>query len=148
MAQLDGAIELSPSTPSLYATRGYVLSYLGEPARAVVDVAVALRLEPGPHDIWLYFLGHAHYLNGSYTEAAQALEPRIRGQPSTDISRALLAACYGQLGRSGEAQAAWRDLLQMNPVFSLAQKGRILSYRRPDDWQHVLDGFQKAGVGV
>lgn len=148
MAQLDRAIEHSPNTPSLYATRGYVLSYLGEPARAVVDVAVALRLEPDAPNIWLHFLGHAHYANGSCAEAAQVLEQRIRRQPNTDISHALLAACYGHLGRSGEAQAAWRDLLQMNPDYSLVQKGRILPYRRPEDRQHVLDGLQKAGLGV
>ena len=37
----------------------------------------------------------------------------------TDVSRALLAASYGHLGRMEEARRAWSEMLKINPDFSL-----------------------------
>ena len=43
----------------------------------------------------------------------------------------LLAACYGHLGRTEDARAAWAELLKVNPGFSLTQRARVLPYKDP-----------------
>lgn len=144
--ELVEAIAISPSTPELYATLGYVLSYLGQSEVAVSNLETAIELDRHFPEIWLHFLGHALYLNREFEAAAVQLESRIRRQPRTDISRALLAACYGQLGRANEAQNIWHELKQINPDYSLEEKKRILPYRRSQDWQLIIEGIGKAGI--
>jgi adenylate cyclase len=146
LAEMEEAISISPSTPELYATRGYILSYLGHTERAVTNIKTAIELDSHFPDIWLHFLGHALYLNRDFEAAADQLESRIRRQPQTDISRALLAACYGQLGRQNQAQAVWHELKQINPNYSLEEKQRILPYRRSQDWDLIIEGIRKAGI--
>jgi adenylate cyclase len=146
LAEMNEAISISPSTPELYATRGYILSYLGHPEMAVTNINTAIELDSHYPDIWLHFLGHALYLSRNFEAAVDQLESRIRRQPQTDISRALLAACFGQLGRQNQAQAVWHELKQINPDYSLEEKQRILPYRRPQDWDLIIEGIQKASI--
>ena len=58
----------------------------------------------------------------------------------------LLAACYGHLGRTEEARAAWAALLEVNPDFSLTQRAAVLPYKDPADFQRIVDGLAKAGL--
>ncbi len=58
----------------------------------------------------------------------------------------LLAACYGHLGRVDEARAAWAELLEVNPDFSLTQRARVLPYKDARDFQRIVDGLAKAGL--
>ena len=65
---------------------------------------------------------------------------------STDVSRALLAASYGHLGRFEEARDAWSDLLRVNPNYSLDYRRKILPYKNPADFERVVEGLRKAGI--
>ena len=58
----------------------------------------------------------------------------------------LLASAYGHLGRIEEARAAWAELLQVNPDFSLTQRARVLPYKDPADFQRIVDGLTRAGL--
>ncbi len=66
--------------------------------------------------------------------------------PDTDASRALLAACYGEMGLIKEAREAWRELLRVNPAYSLEQRRKVLPYKNPDDFERVVEGLRKAGL--
>jgi adenylate cyclase len=58
----------------------------------------------------------------------------------------LLAASYGQMGMTGEAREAWRDVLRVNPAYSLEQRRKVLPYKNPDDFERVVEGLRKAGL--
>jgi len=75
-----------------------------------------------------------------------ALKRRIIRKPDTDISRVLLAACYGHLGRAEEAQALWREVMRINPEYSLEHRRRVLPYKDPADFERIVDGLRKAGL--
>ena len=85
-------------------------------------------------------------MQGAYEEAATLLARRIRINPGTDISRVLLASCYGHLGREADARAEWAKALEVNPEYSIEHKARILPYKNPDDWERFIGGLRKAGV--
>lgn len=153
MQDLDGAIEaselavaLGPSNAEAFAIRGYILSYASRPIDAIESLEIAMRLNPRHSNIWLHFLAHAHFIEGNFERAASLLERRIRLNPETDISRVLLASCYGHLGRTGEARDEWARVLEINPDYSIEQKSRVLPYKNPADWERFIEGLREAGV--
>jgi tetratricopeptide (TPR) repeat protein len=83
---------------------------------------------------------------GRYEEAETTLRRRIIRRPDTDISRVLLAACLGHLGRFEEALRNWREALRYNPSYSLVQKRETLPYKNPQDFERIVDGLRKAGL--
>ena len=60
----------------------------------------------------------AHFVIGNYETAATIFAERILLAPQTDVSRAMLAATFGQLGRTKDAGQVWADLKRVNPKFS------------------------------
>ena len=55
-------------------------------------------------------------------------------------------ACYGHLGRFDEARAAWREVLRVNPGYSLEYRRKVLPYKNPEDFELIVDGLRKAGI--
>ncbi len=74
------------------------------------------------------------------------LKRRILRNPDTDMSRALLAASYGQMGMIEEAREAWRELLRVNPDYSVEQRRKVLPYKNPEDFERFVEGLRKAGL--
>jgi adenylate cyclase len=88
----------------------------------------------------------AAFLLGRYNDAVGLLKQRLARNPVTDVSRALLAASYGHLGRIEEARAAWQEVLRVNPDFSLDYRRKVLPYKNPEDFELLVDGLRKAGL--
>ena len=105
-----------------------------------------MALDPYHSDIWLHFQAQAAYQLGRYPEAIGLLKQRILRNPNTDTSRALLAASYGQLGLIEEAHEAWRELLRVNPDYSIEHRRKVLPYKHPEDFEKIIDGLRKAGL--
>ena len=105
-----------------------------------------MRLDPQYPDAYLHILAQAYFQLDRFEEAAGLLKRRIIRKPDTDISRVLLAATYGYLGRVEEAKTQWADALAVNPNFSLEQRRRVLPYQDPADFERVVEGLQKAGI--
>lgn len=66
--------------------------------------------------------------------------------PDTDVSRVLLAASYGHLGRFEEARHEWQEVFRVNPDYSLEHRRKVLPYKNPDDFELVVDGLRNAGL--
>ena len=67
-------------------------------------------------------------------------------KPESDISRVLLAAINGHMGNVEESRAEWAEALRINPDYSLAHRRKTLPYKKPADFEHLLDGLRKAGL--
>jgi adenylate cyclase len=146
LSEFRRALALDRSYAQGYSATGMVLMYAGRPAEALEPIAMAMRLDPHYATIVLHFLAQAHFALGSYETAARYLVDRIARNPSTDASRMLLASCYGHLGRTDDARKTWAELLEVNPQFSLMQRGRVLPYKNASDFQRIADGLGKAGL--
>jgi adenylate cyclase len=146
LAELNRAIELDPNYAQGYISVGVALTYSGRAAEALEPFATAMRLDPHYPNMLLHFLAQAQFSLGRYETAAGHLRDRIARNPDTDASRMLLAACYGHLGRTEDARAAWAELLKVNPGFSLTQRARVLPYKNADDFQRIAEGLAKAGL--
>ncbi len=143
---IDRAMALDPNSAAVLSARGHILGYAGRYEEAIENLKTAMRLDPHYVTIWLHFQAHANALKGEYEEAIPLLQQRIRRNPETDISRVLLASCYGHLGRIDDAREIWRQVAEVNPEYSLEQKANVLPYKDPADWQRIVAGLAKAGL--
>ena len=146
IAHSQRALTLDPNFAPAYSSLGNALQYAGRFEEALALFDKALRLDPLYPDIILHFQGHSHFMLGRYKEAAATLRRRLIRNPDSDVSRVLLAACYGHLGRFEEARAEWAEALRVNPDYSLEQKRRILPYKNPADFDRITEGLKKAGL--
>jgi adenylate cyclase len=147
MAEARAALNCDTNFALAYSLLGQVLYYSGRPAEALQPLATAFRLDPNnDQDPHLHYLAQAYFCMGRYEDAAAVLKRRIVRKPDTDISRVLLASCYGHLGCPGEAKALWQEALRINPNYSLERRRRVLPYKDPADFERVVAGLRKAGL--
>jgi adenylate cyclase len=140
------AIALDPNFAAAHATQGQTLHYAGRSEEAIELINRGMRLDPHYPDIRLHWLAQAYFQLDRYKEAIDLLKRRLIRKPDSDISRMLLAASYGHLGRKEEAKAEWLEALRINPDFSLEHRRQNLPYKDPADFEKVIDGLHKAGL--
>lgn len=140
------AITLSPSLATAHAALGRCLVFAGRPTEGLGPLHTAIRLDPYGSAIWLHFLAEAEFALRRYEDAAATLQRRIFRQPDTDVSRVLLASCYGHLGRVADARDAWREAMRINPDYSLDHRRRNLPYKDPADFEQIVTGLRLAGL--
>jgi adenylate cyclase len=146
IAEAARTIALDPNFAPGYVLLSNVLHYAGRSEETLELLSKAMRLDPHYPDVYLHFLGQANFMLGRYDEAIAALKRRLERNPETDVSRVMLAAAYGHLGRTQEARADWAKALEVNPDYSLDHKRKILPYKDPADFDRIVDGLRKAGL--
>jgi len=144
--EAERAIVLNPNFAEGHFSLGEALYYSGRSEEALESFARGKTLNPYFPDVLLHFQALASFQLGRYEEAVELLMQRLARNAVTDVSRALLAASYGHLGRLPEARAAWQDLLRVNPDYSLEYRRKVLPYKNPADFELVMDGLRKAGI--
>ena len=144
MVELERAIAQNPNNAQSYAEQGILLVWSGRPDGAVTSLEIALRFDPKMNAESLAHLGLAHYLNRRYGEAVIFLERSISQSPDFQFGHQVLAATYGQLGRSREASREADAVRRLYPFFQADEYGG--QFRDPEHAAHVIDGFRKAGL--
>ena len=139
-------ISLAPNLADGHEILGNALHYSGRSEEALACFDRAMALNPFYPDIILHFQAQAMFQLGRYEEAIASLKRRLVRNPGTDVSRVLLAASYGHLGRFDEALEEWQEVFRINPDYSLEYRRKVLPYKNPDDFELVVDGLRKAGV--
>lgn len=146
IAEEERAIALEPNFADAYAALAQIFCYVGRPKDAIERLAIAMRLDPQYLNLVLHILGHAHFLLEQYEDAVTALRRRLVRNPDSDMSRVLLAACYGHLGRHEQACIEWNEALRINPDYSFDQRRKVLPYKNLSDFERIVDGVRKAGL--
>ncbi|MER8374893.1 adenylate/guanylate cyclase domain-containing protein [Mesorhizobium sp. M1406] len=144
--EVERALVLNPNFAEAHVARGEALYYSGRPEEALESFARGKTLNPYFPDVLLHFQALALFQLGRFDEAVDLLLQRLARNAVTDVSRALLAASYGHLGRLAEARAAWQEVLRVNPDYSLEYRRKVLPYKNPADFELMVDGLRKAGI--
>ena len=137
-------LEIEPNSAEGHALLANVRDFTGRSAEAVELFEASMRLDPEYPDQYLHFLGRAHFNLGHDEEAIANFLRRIERNPKTDVSRVLLAAALGQLGRPGEARAVWDELLEVNPGYSLEHLSETMPYADAKPIERIFEGLKKA----
>jgi adenylate cyclase len=146
ISEAQRAIVLNPNFAEGHVSLGEALYYSARADEALKYFDRAKVLNPYFPDVLLHFQALASFQLGRYEQAVGLLKERLTRNPVTDVSRALLAASYGHLGRFDEARAAWQEVLRVNPDYSLEYRRKVLPYKNPEDFELVVDGLRKAGL--
>ncbi|MBB4576968.1 adenylate/guanylate cyclase domain-containing protein [Rhizobium lentis] len=146
ISEAERAIVLNPNFAEGQVSLGEALIYSGRSGEALAYFDRARVLNPYFPDVVLHFQALALFQLRRYEEAVELLLQRVNRNPVTDVSRALLAACYGHLGRFEEARARWQEVLRVNPDYSLEYRRKVLPFKNPADFELVMEGLRNAGV--
>ena len=125
-----------------------ILTYSGRAEEAITVLDAYRRLDPHHPDLALYFLADAEASIGRFEGAVETLKLRLKRNPNSETSHALLASCYGHLGRLDEARAAWAEVMRLAPHYSIERRRRVLPFKDPAIFEHRVDGLRKAGIAV
>ncbi len=148
ITEAEQAIALDPNFADAYALLGSALHYAGRSEESFEKFDRVARLDPNYPPLYLHFMAQSHFALGRYEEAITVLKNRLLREPDSDISHALLASCYGHLGRVEEARSEWQEVLRIKPDYAIEERRRILPYKNPRDFDDVVQGLRKAGISV
>jgi adenylate cyclase len=151
LAEADLAVSLDPNSATAHGARGGARLWGGRPRQAIEPLQTAMRLSPFDPlmPLWLHFMARAHYWAEDYV-ASIATARRLRHSvPNFRQAYNTLIAALGQTGQVDEAQFVMAEALErfgegfrrymLLPLNELREL-------RPEDREHLIDGFRKAGL--
>jgi adenylate cyclase len=146
LAAARQALAISPSYATAWQVLGTVLIFSGAPRDGLDALRKAMRLDPYDpvHYLRLAHVVSAHYFLREYDAAIEAAKEALRHYPDFPWLRGLLPAALAQAGRADEAARALQDSITHFPRSFDYMRQRV-SWYRPDDFAHVLEGLRKAG---
>ena len=148
LAEARRSVALAPNFAQGHQTIARILTFSGDANGAINTLDAYMRLDPLYPDMLLYFLAEARFSLGHFDEAVMALKQRHERNPDSATSYALLASCYGHLGRIAESRAAWAEVMRISPNFSIERQRRVLPFKNPDDFERRVEGLRSAGLPV
>jgi adenylate cyclase len=150
MGQLDRGIAehtkarmLNPNDPDIKSESAAYLAYGGRVDEAIELMTEAMRLNPFYPDWYLWNVAIAHYPARDYDAVIDAVN-RMQEPPADPLL--FLAASYGQVGRTAEAEATVKRVLALDPEATVAKWAAQQPYKSSDDLEHYKDGLRKAGL--
>ena len=147
-AEARRGLALAPNFAQGLVLLATVQIYAGNPSGAIETLDALMRLDPHYPDISLQFLADARFSLGDFEGAAEAIERRLRLNPEAGTAFALLASCYGWLGRAEDARRAWDEALRINPGLSIERRRQVQPFRNPEDFERRVEGLRRAGLNV
>jgi len=145
LGQIDRALEINPSDVDSYHTRGNILVWAGRAAEALPWLEGALRFDRG-HILATQSLCWAYYFLGRYNDAVEAGDRALARSPGRNgqlFTHPFLAAAYGQMGISQDAEGERMIVMRLSPFFNAQTFARQFGTQEARD--HLLDGLKKAG---
>ncbi|MEM7222224.1 MAG: adenylate/guanylate cyclase domain-containing protein [Pseudomonadota bacterium] len=153
-SQLEDAMVLNPNDYGAYCFKSWFLTCAGDLDGSISCANEAIRRSPLLPSGCLYSIGMADYLAGRYERAIVSFGKMSK--PYIEV-HAFLAACYAQLGRVDEAEAAAQAFrshaaaaLNLNPCVDAeswrAYWRRVMPFKDSAPLDHLLEGLAKAGL--
>ncbi len=151
VAELEKAIELSPSFAQAHHGLGFALVLSSRLEEAAEALDTAIRLSPRDPVLWgtMCFRSIACNLQQQYAAAADwarkvIYEPRAAGGGYWPY--AVLASALGNLGQTAEAHKAVDEALKRKSDLSLTYLRATLQTKHPGGLEAYFDGLRTAGL--
>jgi adenylate cyclase len=146
LSQAEKAYQLAPGHSSVLYWYGTVLAFLSRAEEALHVLREVLRLEPKPSNSRLRSLGSALRETGRYEEAIAVYGKATQRESDDIIAQIGLASTCSMAGRDEEARGAAREVLRINPKFSVERFMRTMPYKDPAARERVAKALIKAGL--
>jgi tetratricopeptide (TPR) repeat protein len=145
-AEGERAIALNPNLADSYAALAETLSRAGKSEDALRMAEQALLHKPWVVAQHLNNVGTAYDLAGKPEEAIAPLKQFLSHYPNILEAHLTLAAAYSELGKEAEAQAEAKEVLRINPKFSLEVHNERVPIKDPAMLERHIAALRKAGL--
>jgi pentatricopeptide repeat protein len=153
LAEADLAVSLDPNSAAAHGARGGARLWGGRPREAIEPLETAMRLSPFDAlvPLWLHFTARAHYWAEDYVSSVAVARQLRHSFPHFRQPYNTLIAALGQTGQVDEAHEVMAEGLERfgegfrhHMSLPLAELREL----RPEDRNHLIDGFWKAGLAA
>lgn len=144
LTAIDRVVALNPSYADAHAERGDILLWSGNILGAISAYETAFSLDPNLAAFSVLGLGLAYYSARRHEDAVRFLDREALRHPDFVFIPIILAAAYGQLGRTAEAQHMAQTIRRRLPVFDPRTFGS--RFQKRDHQAYLIDGLHKAGL--
>jgi adenylate cyclase len=142
----EKTIALNPNSAYGYWLLGNIFAYSEQPDKGVEYLEKAIRLNPKPQGNFFHSLGHAYWMSGQDEKAIAMYKKAIEQAPDSILARALLTATYISSGQEENAHAAAKEVLRIDPEFSVERFAKSRPYKNQADRKRLIDALRKAGL--
>ena len=139
----ERGLSLNPNNDLIVVQQGELLTWTGRPEEGMEWIKDAMRLNPHhPERFWNH-LGRAYFVARRYADAIDAFK-RI-GTPD-HTHHAFLAAAHALSGDSESSAFHAKEVLRLDPDFSVTTYLDTLHYQQETDLEHHRQGLLKSGL--
>jgi adenylate cyclase len=146
VAEAERAVALNPNGALVYNTLAGVVGCSGRWEESIIYGKKSIRHAPFPPLTSFHWLGRAYFMTGQYDEAILTFEKALDRNPNYLPAHAFHAASYSSLGLETKAAAAAKEVLRINPKFSLGSYAKTLPYKNKADIELYVAALRKAGL--
>jgi adenylate cyclase len=146
LSEAERAIALNPNAFDARMIMGLILGNLGRWEESVLYAKEALRLNPFPGAYVYFVLGRAYFMTEQYDESIVTWKKALQVSPNFLSAHLLLAECYSSQGREAEAIAAAKEVIRINPKFTIESYAKRLTYAHEADIEREVNALRKAGL--
>jgi adenylate cyclase len=146
LSEAEQAVALNPNGADAYLILAGIVGCSGRWEESVLYVKKSIRLNPIPITGQYWVLGRAYFMMGQYDEAILTFKKAQQMNPDFLLAHIYLAECYSSIGRDVEAAAATKEVLRINPKFSIESYAKTLPYKNKADVEREVAALQKAGL--
>jgi adenylate cyclase len=136
------AMALNPNDSDVIADYADALVYAEQPARSLELLEKAMRLNPYYPDWYLWNVADAYDALGRYEDVLAA----VKRMHDPSDGRRLQAIAYAHLGLIKEAQATAREVMRLQPGFTISQWVQRPPFRQGPVLERYIEGLRKAGL--
>ena len=141
---LRRAFELNPNDADGLLMKGRLMACRGRPEEALTCLEAANRLNPLRSRWYSRSLRHRPLFPSALCRGRTSAQADAAAKL---VGEARLAACYAQLGRTAETQAAVAEVLRLQPDFSIAEfMSKSVLLEQAEDRELLREGLIKAGL--
>jgi len=146
LAEGKRAIELQPNLPDVVVSYATILTWLGKSEESIPFFKEGLRLTPKPPSAYLRLFAIALRDSGKYEEAIAQAQKATEQEPNDLISWVALVSSLSLEGREEEARTAAKEILRINPNFSVANYEKRAPQKDRATVKRYCDALRAAGL--
>ena len=146
ISEAEIGVALEPNLAYSYSFLGHALNYSSRYSEAISAFEKSIRLDPIPPYVTLSGLAHSLRSVGRYEESVTIFKKLLQKLPDNLLGQLGLTATYSMMGRDADARAQAKEVLRIDPNFSVDSYSKRVSYKNKDDWNRYMDALRKAGL--
>ena len=146
VSEAEIGVALEPNSAYSYNFLGHALNNSSRYNKAISAFEKAIRLDPIPPYATLNGLALSLIMVGRYEEAVTIFKKLLQKLPDNLLGQLGLTATYSMMGRDADARAQAKEVLRIDPNFSVDSYSKRHGYKNKDDWNRYVDALRKAGL--